>query len=225
MSSEDLKLYALPTSPYSKKVLFAAHLWQLPMVVQPVNPFIAEQREAFNQLYPLGKLPCLFHGDQRIAESTVVVEYLQSLAKGPHLIPASPTDAVTVRYWDRVVDNYITAPALEILMNKLMGRELPAGRVKSLMGRLTRVYESLEATLADGAELLTGGTLAEGTLTLADVALLTALPVAENLIPVAQYPNLQTYQRCHQDHPSLIHVGAAAQEYMTSFLESVKAAA
>src|ERR1700716_4234378 len=87
-----MKLALSPASPFARKVRIAAielglidNIEFVPTMVAPGQP-----NDAYSQITPLKKLPALIldNGDV-IVDSYVIVEYLDELAGGGKLIPAS----------------------------------------------------------------------------------------------------------------------------------------
>ena len=87
-----MKLTFSPASPFARKVRIAAielglidRIEFVPVTVGPGTP-----NEEYSKIYPLKKLPVLITDDGAIiADSYVIVEYLDELAGGGRLIPAS----------------------------------------------------------------------------------------------------------------------------------------
>lgn len=88
-----MKLTFSPASPFARKVRIAAielglidKIEFMPVAVAPGTP-----NEAYSKITPLKKLPVLILDDGEIVvDSYVIVEYLDELAGGGRLIPASP---------------------------------------------------------------------------------------------------------------------------------------
>ncbi|MDH3377518.1 MAG: glutathione S-transferase family protein, partial [Gammaproteobacteria bacterium] len=103
-----MELHYHPLSTYSQKVLIA--LFEMGIEFEPkiVNMFDPEQRAQYRSLYPIGKVPLLVLDDGHpIPESSIIVEYLNSISDGVRLIPDDPTEARKTRFLDRMYDLYL----------------------------------------------------------------------------------------------------------------------
>jgi glutathione S-transferase len=109
-STMSLQLFLHPLSSYCHKVLIAFYENDIPFEVKRVDdPAVAREWEA---LSPLRKFPLLRDSkrDQVVAESTIIIEYLDIHYPGrTRLIPRDPDLAWQVRLRDRFCDNYLHA--------------------------------------------------------------------------------------------------------------------
>jgi glutathione S-transferase len=87
-----MKLHWSPRSPFVRKVMVAAHELGLSDRIAAVRTVVAMTKPALSLLpdNPLGKIPTLVLEDGTVLyDSLVIIEYLDSLAGGGKLIPAS----------------------------------------------------------------------------------------------------------------------------------------
>jgi glutathione S-transferase len=92
MRGRMMKLHWSPRSPFVRKVMVAAHELGLAERIRTVRTVVAMRKPARELLpeNPLGKIPTLVLEDGTILyDSQVIIEYLDSLAGGGRLIPAS----------------------------------------------------------------------------------------------------------------------------------------
>jgi glutathione S-transferase len=110
-STLSLQLFLHPLSSYCHKVLIALYENDIPFEVMRVDdPAVARDWEA---LSPLRKFPILRDSkrDQVVAESTIIIEYLEIHYPGRiRLIPGDPDLAWQVRLRDRFFDHYLHSP-------------------------------------------------------------------------------------------------------------------
>jgi glutathione S-transferase len=89
-------LYHLALSPYSRKVRVA--LAEKKLDVRLEVEMVWERREAFLAMNPAGTVPVLVEQDGTvIADSRVIVEYLEEMETEPPLIPGTAAERAEVR--------------------------------------------------------------------------------------------------------------------------------
>lgn len=111
-----MKLLIAGPSPYARKVRIALRekgIVHDEIVDLPWNPGSAAAR-----LNPLGKVPVLLDGDETIWESSVILEYLETLGRDPALIPTDPLVRLAVRRVETLCDGICDAVVLSVLENK-----------------------------------------------------------------------------------------------------------
>lgn len=175
-----MKLYSGDLSPYSAKVrmqIYAKGIDGVELARPPGFP-----QAGFSKVSPIARIPALDLGDEVIAESEVIAEYLEEVYPTPSLLGASPRERARIRTVSRIADIYV--------MNNIF-MCLPQGRrstrnegVRDLLtGQTARGVRTLEHYL-DGSRFAVGGSL-----TLADCTLTPALFLVENVTPTFDVPN------------------------------------
>ena len=162
-----MKLYGSFTSPYARKLRVLIIEKQLPVEFVFANPTAADS--VVPTLNPLGLVPVLVRDDGSVLfDSPVIAEYLDSLTS-PALIPKAGEERWQVLRWAALADG---------ILDVTVDRTLEARRPESqrLAATLTR-HEAKIARAMDFAEreLMDGPWLVANRLTLADIALATAL--------------------------------------------------
>ncbi len=103
-----MKLYGTPTSPFARKariMLAEKNIAHEFIVARPSPPDSPVPR--FN---PLGKIPTLVRDDGRaLYDSSVIVEYLDTIGSGPKLIPEDFESRIEVRRWEALGDGVTEA--------------------------------------------------------------------------------------------------------------------
>lgn len=211
-----LKLYFHPLSSYCHKALTA--LYELGTAFEPVLIDLgdATSRAKLEAVWPMIKFPVLRDEarDCNVAESTVVIEYLDMFHPGAdRLIPAEPDLQWQCRMWDRVFDHYVNDPMAKIVADALR----PAGQgdargVEDARALLGRSCDLLEDSLG-GQEWAVGDTF-----TLADCAAAPALFYANTIMPFGPArPRLAGYLRRLMERPSYARVLLEAEPYFNLF--------
>jgi glutathione S-transferase len=211
-----LTLHMHPLASYCWKVLIALYENDTPFEARLVDLGDPAAAAAFRALWPTGKMPVLRDEarDRTVAETSIIIEYLQSAYPGPvRFIPADPEAALRVRLLDRVFDLYVQEPMQKIVGDRLRpaGAQDPHG-VAHARSQLAMAYDLLDAELA-------GRTWAAGEVfSLADCAAAPALFYADKVAPLGQaHPILSAYLRRLMVRPSFSRVVDEAQPYFAMF--------
>lgn len=208
-----LALYGHPFSSYTQKVLVALYENGTPFEfrsVGPDSPHIAD----WLQCWPLRKFPVLVDGERSVAETSIIIEYLQLAHPGPvRLLAAEPMAALDVRFFDRFFDLHVMTPVQRAVDGALTGDA--AKRADGLAfaeQKLELAYAWLETQLA-------GRTWAAGAdFSMADCAAAPALFYADWTwrIPEA-FPVLRAYRARLLARPSFARAVEEARSYRPLF--------
>ncbi|MEO8672903.1 MAG: glutathione S-transferase family protein [Tahibacter sp.] len=143
-----LTLYYHPLASFCHKVLIALYERGIafePRLIDLSSPADAAELRA---VWPFGKFPVIRdHAAQRdVAESTIIIEYLERYgAPASALMPSDTDAALDVRLWDRFYDNYVQAPMQQIVSDRMNGGK---GDTIPLRATLDIAYAMLEHHLA-----------------------------------------------------------------------------
>lgn len=97
-----LTLFGTNGSPYVSRVRMQAYAKALPIELRPA----ALGTPDFLRMNPLGKMPVLEHDGLIVAESSVILEYLEEAFPTPSLLGATLEERMRVRLVARTVDLY-----------------------------------------------------------------------------------------------------------------------
>jgi len=212
-----LTLHFHPLSSYGQKVLIALYENGTPFEKQVVNLGDPDSAAAFRKRWPVGKMPGLHDstGDRAIAESSIIIEYLeQHYPGGTTLIPAEPAAALRVRLADRFYDLYVHDPMQRIVGDKLRPEDKrdPYG-VEMAKAMLRTSYG-----IVDGEMAMHARTWAIGeTFTLADCAAAPPLFFANKLVPFAEHKHLAAYFDRLSRRPSVARAFSEAEPFLKFF--------
>lgn len=184
-----LALYGHPFSSYTWKALIALYAAGLEFAFREVGPDHPGNTAVVQSTGPLGKFPVLEDGDERVFESTVIVEHLALHHPAARaLIPADPAAALPLRLLDRVFDNAVMAPMQDVVNEYLRDAANPdAARVAEARARLERTYAWLEQRLASYPD--------DGGVTLVECAAAPSLFYADWVHPIsADHPRLRDWR-------------------------------
>ncbi|XVE96963.1 hypothetical protein REPUB_Repub02eG0269500 [Reevesia pubescens] len=104
--AEELKVLGVWASPFSWRVELALRL-------KGVQYEYIEEEDLYGKKSPLllkynpvhKKIPVLIHNEQPIAESLVIIEYIDETWKGNPILPEDPYDKAIARFWAKFVDD------------------------------------------------------------------------------------------------------------------------
>jgi glutathione S-transferase len=205
-----LILYSHPFSSYCQKVLIALYEKGLEFEYRRLED--AEAFEELRGLWPFGKFPVLVREGRTFAETSVIIEHLDSLA-GPALVPQDREEALRVRFLDRVFDNHVMTP-MQLPVSEALRPD--GGRKQEALAeaarRLDTAYAWLEREL-DGREWAAGERF-----TLADCAAAPSLFYADWVHPIGEaFPTLRAYRARLLGRPSFRRCVEEARPYRPLF--------
>ena len=209
-----LILYGHAFSSYTQKALMALYENATPFEFRSLGPDTPAHSAQWLQRWPLRKFPLLVDGERNVAESSIIIEYLQLAYPGPvRLLPADPLAALKVRFLDRFFDLHVMEPMQVAVSGALTG--VPAKREEALATateRLERAYAWLEGELA-------GRTWASGAdFTLADCAAAPSLFYADWTHRISEaYPLLRAYRTRLLARPSFARAVDEARPFRAYF--------
>jgi glutathione S-transferase len=91
-----LKIYGVPISVHTRKVIVVALAKGLEFEVVPVVPVIPGNPPAnWRELSPTGKIPALNDGDFTVADSAAICAYLERIHPAQPVYPSAPRDFAT----------------------------------------------------------------------------------------------------------------------------------
>lgn len=212
-----LTLYAHPFSSYCQKVLIA--LWEndIPFTYRHLeDPGAAEERA---RLWPMGRFPVLVDGTKMIAESSIIIEYLDLQHAGTvRMLPQDRNEALEVRFMDRFFDNYVMSamqqPVLAALKVESVSKKEEA--IARAMGEASKALDTAYAWLE---EKLKNHTWATGeSFTMADCAAAPSLFYADWVHQIdARFPNTRAYRSRLLARPSVKRAVDEGRPYRSYF--------
>jgi glutathione S-transferase len=203
-----MTLHYHPLASYCHKVLIALYENGTAFEKKLVDLGDAQQRAELQARWPLGKFPVIHdHARARdVAETTIIIEYLDRFYPGAHpLIPRDPDEALEVRLWDRIFDNYVQGPMQEIVSDRMRNAD---GDMNNARATLATVYDMTERQLASGTWIVGEN------FSMADCAAAPALFYASTLQPFQTgHRHLSDYFDRLVERPSVRRVIEEAKPY------------
>jgi glutathione S-transferase len=211
-----LKLYYHPLASFCHKALIAFYENGVPFQPIIVDLFDERSSAAFRAVWPMAKMPVLRDDarDHTVAESTIIVEYLEAYHPGTtRFLPADPDGAWQTRMWDRFYDHYVQEPMQKIVTDQLR----PAGKndahgVEQAKAQLHEAYALIEHELRAKTWMMGDA------FTLADCAAAPALFYANTVLPFGDtHGRMTAYLRRLMVRPSFARVLKEAEPYFRLF--------
>ena len=116
-----LKLHGMPVSNYYNMVKHC--LLEKGMEFEEVSA-APSQEDAYLAKSPMGKIPCLETDSGFLAETTVILDYLEEIHPLPAMYPADPWARAKTREIMRIVEHYIEAPSHRLVGHVLFNAPL-----------------------------------------------------------------------------------------------------
>jgi glutathione S-transferase len=208
-----LALFGHAFSSYTQKVLIALYENGTEFEFRAVWPETPDTAEWLRR-WPLRKFPLLVDGDRSVAETSIIIEYLQLAHPGPvRLLPAKPMAALQVRFLDRFFDLHVMNAAQHAVDGALTGDAAKRAEGLALSReKLDRAYAWLETELA-------GRSWAAGAeFTLADCAAAPSLFYADWVHPIPDAcPELRAYRARLLARPSFARAVEEARPFRPLF--------
>lgn len=127
----DVKLFGLSPSPFSQRVIWALKLKGISY--EYVEEDLSNKSNLLLQYNPIfKKIPVLVHDGKPIAESMVILEYIDNTWPENPLLPKDPHERSLVRFWAKFIDE----------------------RTKPMMSFFTYVGEQQEKAMNDNLQTL-----------------------------------------------------------------------
>jgi glutathione S-transferase len=179
-----LKIYGVPISVHTRKVIVVARLKGLPHELVPVVPVMAGSLPPnWRELSPAGLIPVMQDGDFTLADSSAICAYLERTHPQPSVYPAAPRDHATALW----LEQYAGGTLFRQVVQPLFHETVVAPHILMQATNALRVDEVVTRTLPDVLGYLEtvcgSGPLAGPALSVADIA------VASNLVTM-QYLGL-----------------------------------
>jgi glutathione S-transferase len=189
------KIYGVPISVHTRKVIIAARLKQLPYEVHPVVPVMPPEQlpPDWRQMSPTGLIPVMIDGDFTLSDSAAICAYLERKQPRPTLYPSDDHAFATALS----LEQYASGTLFGDIVRPLFHEVFVHPKVKGIATDAQRVERILVSSLPEVFGYLNS---VAGRMFLAGSSLSVAeLAVTSNLITLhyvgfalerARYPSL-----------------------------------
>jgi glutathione S-transferase len=194
MSQAPVTVVGSYLSPYVRKVLVALHLKRVPYVIDPITPFMGDER--FSRLSPLRRIPVLLDGDLALADSSVICEYLEERWPAPALYPRDIATRARARWLEEYADSrmgdvFIWQYWYPLVVNRFVFGVAPdkAAVEKTASVEIPEVLGYLERELPAAGFLFGAPSVADASI----AALFRNLELARYRVEAASWPKTAAY--------------------------------
>jgi glutathione S-transferase len=169
------KIYGVPISVHTRKVIVAALAKGLPYEVVPVVPVIPDNPPPnWRELSPTGLIPALTDGDFTVADSSAICAYLERVNPQPPLYPQAPRDyarALSIEQYAGTLFSEVVRPLFHEVFVHPKVRNIPAdqSKIDAVLNRAVPETFGYLDRMADGDYL------AGKALSVADIAVVSNL--------------------------------------------------
>ncbi|WBU61150.1 glutathione S-transferase family protein [Paracoccus albus] len=209
-----LIVYGHPFSSYTQKVLIALYENDISFEFRMIAPDQPENTAEWADRWPIRKFPLLVDGNTTVAETSIIIEYLDMNHPGQvRFIPDDPDLALQVRFMDRFFDQHVMN-AMQWAVDGALGlngvQKEPGLEVA--IDKLNRAYAWLEQKL-DGLKWALGDSF-----TMADCAAGPSLFYADWTHEIPQdCRNLRAYRDRLLARPSFARAIDEARPFRSYF--------
>lgn len=190
-----LKIYGVPFSAHTRKVILAAiekHIAYEIVTVVPLNP-----PPHWTDKSPLGSIPVIEDEGLTVADSSVICLYLEHAYPGPSLYPAAARDYAHALWIEEFIDSGLQQHVLRGLLRQRVFEPRLLGRAPDEALIRTSLTEMIPPRLAYLEQTLDAEYFA-GEFSIADIAVTSILinyHYAGERLDEARYPKLHGYLR------------------------------
>jgi glutathione S-transferase len=187
-----LKIYGVPISVHTRKVIIAAIEKKLTFEIDPVIPF--NPPAGWDRLSPTGKIPVVAIDDFELADSSVICGYLEQTHPEPALYPRDAKERARALWLEEYCDSTVFREVVHglffqnVIRPKILQQQTDRAAIDAILTQaLPKVFGYLESQMTDGH--LVGNRFG-----IADIALACNLVNYHYLgyrIDAARYPKLE----------------------------------
>jgi len=155
-----LKIYGVPISVHTRKVIVTAIAKGLPYENEPVIPF--NPPAGWDELSPTGKIPVVADGDLVLRDSSVICAYLERVHPDHPIYPRETRDFVQALWLEEYADGTVFREVIhglffqKIIRPNILKQTTDSAAIATILNdALPKVFGYLERTI--GGEHLAGG--------------------------------------------------------------------
>jgi glutathione S-transferase len=215
-SQPAIKLYGVPFSVHTRKVILAARLKSVPLELVPVAPVAPDTLPPnWRRISPTGLIPAIDDAGYVLADSTAILLYLERKFPAPALLPAGLADYGRALF----LDAWAGSALFRNVVHPVFHNKVVFPKLRGKPGDQTAIAIALDTTLPEALAYLESlepqDFFVGATLSIADLTVISNLIVLNYLGHRidARYPKLAAYFRRHVTSDSLREVLAREEPF------------
>ncbi|WP_119269721.1 glutathione S-transferase family protein [Taklimakanibacter deserti] len=201
-----MKIYGVPLSVHTRKVIVAARLKGIPFELETVIPVIPGNPPSnWREISPTGLIPAIEDQGFRLADSTAIVAYLERKHPTPALLPADDREYGAALS----LDAWAGSELFRGVIHPLFHNQIVAPKIRNVQGNQVMIDAAKNKAAPEAFAYLESldpeGYLVGGKLTIADIAVVSNL-ILFNYLGYRiepRFPKLNAYFRRHLEEPAL----------------------
>lgn len=201
-----MKIYGVPLSVHTRKVIVAARLKGIPFESQIVIPVVPGNPPSnWREISPTGLIPAIEDDSFRLADSTAIICYFERKQPQPALLPTDEKEFGAALF----LDAWAGSALFRNVVHPIFHNQIVGPNIRNVPGDEAAIdaARSVAAPEAFGylESLAPGDFLVGGKLTIADLAVVSNLILFHYLgyRIEPRFPRLNAYFRRHIESPSL----------------------
>lgn len=205
-----LKVYGVPFSVHTRKVIVTARIKSIPyevIPVAPVNP--ATLPPSWRSISPTGLIPVIDDGGFVLADSTAIALYLERKVPAPALLPTE------LQAYGKALslDAWAGSELFRRVIHPLFHHQIVGPRIREQPGDQAAIDAALHSAAPEAFTFLerelNGAFLVGGALSIADIAVVSNLLMFQYLghrLDATRFPKLAAWLAKHTQSPLLAAV-------------------
>lgn len=200
------KVYGVNASPFVRKVRIALAEKGIAYDLEPVIPVPGMRPEGYLKLSPLGKVPAFQDGSVTLADSSVIIAYLERTKPMPALYPSDPYAYARALWFEEYGDGGLSSLTGAIFFQRVIGpRIFQRPTDEAIVAKATDetappMFDYLEGEIGNGDWIL------GKQFTVGDIGLGTHfvnLQHADFMVDGKRWPKLAAYVKRFFERPSV----------------------
>lgn len=206
-----IKVYGTPLSPFVRKVISVMEYKKIEYRLDPTLPSVAlkaqgkEISREFEEASPLGKIPAIKVQEGTLADSSVIIAYLEKKFPGKPVYPADPFLMAKSLWFEQYAGTEINDVFNKIFFERVvkpieLKLTTDEAVVNQLLLKAPPLLSYLEKSLKDSKT----NYLVSNELTIGDIAVIhqfIGLDIAKVSLDLSEYPLLRAYINRGKNHP------------------------
>jgi glutathione S-transferase len=221
MSAKPLKIYGVPLSVHTRKVIVAARLKSIAIEVVPVAPVAPDSLPAnWRSISPTGLIPAIDDGGFVLADSTAILHYLERKVPEPRLLPADLQGYGQALF----LDAWAGSALFRSIVHPIFINQVVEPNLRQQPGDKAAIQTALNVALPEAFGYLegrlSGAFLVGDHPTIADLAVVSNLITFQYLghrVDTARYPKLAAYLHRHLDSQPVAEALKAERPVVAGF--------